>query len=77
MTSVFVPNKRQNLVAFMAVDSDATDPDNYGKIRVLQSPAENIAGPGQVANAFANDDVVKSSWRRTAWVTRSRSTAIC
>ncbi len=60
MTSVYVPNKRQNLVAFMAVDSDATDPENYGKIRVLRSPAQNIAGPGQVANAFANDDVVKN-----------------
>jgi uncharacterized membrane protein (UPF0182 family) len=59
MTSVYVPNKRQNLAAFMAVDSDATDPENYGKIRVLRSPAQNIAGPGQVANAFANDDVVK------------------
>jgi uncharacterized protein len=61
MTSVYVPYKRENLVGFMDVDSDATDPANYGKLRVLRSPGQNIPGPGQIANSFANDQDVKDA----------------
>ncbi len=61
LTSVYVPNKRENLAAFMAVDSDATDPAEYGKIRVLRSPADNTPGPGQVANTFSNDQDVRDA----------------
>jgi len=60
MTSVYVPNKRENLAAFMAVDSDATSPD-YGKVRVLRASAQNIPGPGQVSNAFSNDADVRNA----------------
>jgi uncharacterized membrane protein (UPF0182 family) len=42
----FVPEGRQNMVAWMAADSD---PDNYGKIVAFQFPTGvNIDGPGQV-----------------------------
>ena len=41
MTSVYVPYK-DNLAAFVSVDSDATS-DDYGKMRVLQLPNEQIA----------------------------------
>ena len=60
LTSVYTPYKRDNLVGFMAVNSDATE-DDYGKIRVLRSPGPNIPGPGQVANSFANDEEVKDA----------------
>ncbi|CUR58175.1 conserved membrane hypothetical protein [metagenome] len=60
MTSVYTPYKRENLVGFMDVNSDATQSD-YGKIRVLRSPGQNIPGPGQVANSFANDEDVKNA----------------
>jgi len=60
MTSVYVPNKRENLAAFMAVESDATSPD-YGTIRALRSSAQNMPGPGQVSNAFSNDSDVRDA----------------
>jgi hypothetical protein len=60
MTSVYVPNKRENLAAFMAVNSDATSPD-YGTIRALRSSAQNVPGPGQVSNAFSNDSDVRDA----------------
>ncbi len=44
LTTTFVPNGRDNLAAFMAVDSDP-GPD-FGKIRVLKLPRDNtIPGP--------------------------------
>lgn len=54
LTSTFVPNKRLNLAAFMAVDSDP-GPD-YGKIRVLQLPTSTTtSGPKQVQSKFNSD----------------------
>jgi uncharacterized protein len=57
LTSVFVPNNRDNLAAFMAVNS-APGPD-YGRLRVLQLPSGTaIKGPRQIQNDFAsNPDV--------------------
>lgn len=61
LTSDFVPRGRSNLAAFVSVDSDATDPDNYGKIRVLEIQDPNTKGPGQVANDFSNDEEVRQA----------------
>ncbi len=58
LTSAFVPNKRQNLSAFMAVNADATDED-YGTFRVLQLPSSTqVDGPSQVANRFESNAAV-------------------
>ncbi|MGN6132441.1 MAG: UPF0182 family membrane protein, partial [Nocardioidaceae bacterium] len=55
LTSVFVPNKRQNLAAFISVDADAARSD-YGKIRILRLPSNTqIPGPSQIANNFGQD----------------------
>jgi uncharacterized membrane protein (UPF0182 family) len=58
MTSVFTPIDRDNLAAFMSVNSDATGED-YGRIRALQLPNEQVDGPGQVASDMANADNVR------------------
>ncbi|HUR51531.1 MAG TPA: UPF0182 family protein [Mycobacteriales bacterium] len=59
LTSTFVARGRSNLIAFASVSSD---PESYGKIRVLQLPKTTaIPGPGQVANTFeSSSDVSKS-----------------
>ena len=58
LTSVYVPQKRQNLASFMAVNADATS-ENYGQFTVLELPSDNaVSGPGQVANAMSNDPTV-------------------
>ena len=50
LTATFVPKKRNNLAAFIAVSSDVAD---YGKIRVLQLPRNTqIDGPLNVHNNF-------------------------
>ncbi|MGH3320465.1 MAG: UPF0182 family protein [Streptosporangiaceae bacterium] len=60
LTSTFVPRKRPNLAAFMAVDS--TPGPDYGKIRVLQLPRNTaIPGPGQVQNQFEAEPKVKKA----------------
>ena len=59
LTSVYVPYSKDNLAAFMSVDSDASDPEAYGKISVLQLPNEQTPGPGLITNAMANDDEVR------------------
>ena len=47
---------RPNLSAFASMSSD---PDDYGKIRVLQLPRNDPPnGPGQVANQFLSEQVV-------------------
>ncbi|WP_133739345.1 UPF0182 family membrane protein [Actinorugispora endophytica] len=58
LTSTFVPRGRENLAAFMAVDSEASS-DTYGQLRILELPRSTaIAGPGQIQNAFqASADV--------------------
>jgi uncharacterized membrane protein (UPF0182 family) len=52
LTSVFVPNGRSNLTAYLAVVAEATSPD-YGKLRVLRMADNNpVDGPGQTFNAM-------------------------
>jgi uncharacterized protein len=59
LTSVFVPQTRENLASFMAVNADATDSGEggYGTIEILQLPSETqVPGPSQMANQFNNDE---------------------
>ncbi|MDT0203878.1 UPF0182 family protein [Nocardioides sp. AE5] len=59
LTSVYVPYERQNLKAFVAVDSDASL-DSYGTIRVLELPGgQRVDGPGQAANRFGSNDEIQ------------------
>ncbi|MGW1804446.1 UPF0182 family membrane protein [Streptomyces sp. NPDC002078] len=52
LTTTFTPNGRDNLSAFMAVDSDPGTGD-YGKIRILKLPTSTTAdGPKQVQSQF-------------------------
>jgi uncharacterized membrane protein (UPF0182 family) len=57
LTSVYVPYKKNNLAAFVSVDSDANS-KTYGQIQVLQLPNENTPGPGNIANEMQSDDKV-------------------
>ena len=60
LTSVYVPRQKENLAAYMAVNSDATS-DDYGKITVLELPNERTDGPNLIANTFAsNEDVSRA-----------------
>ncbi|MCW2760171.1 MAG: hypothetical protein JWR85_372 [Marmoricola sp.] len=64
LTSVFVPQKKQNLAAFMSVGADAAKPDSYGKFTVLRLPDNTqVPGPGQIANQFSNDPKVANQLR--------------
>ncbi|GAA3765668.1 UPF0182 family protein [Salinactinospora qingdaonensis] len=59
LTSTFVPQNRENLAAFMAVDSDPTS-ETYGQVRLLELPRSTvILGPGQVQNEFQADAAVR------------------
>ncbi|MFI5426157.1 UPF0182 family protein [Aeromicrobium sp. UC242_57] len=59
VTSVYLPNKRQNLEAFVSVNSEATDTENYGKMQILQlSSSTQIDGPSQIANKLQTDNGV-------------------
>ncbi|MGW1909273.1 UPF0182 family membrane protein [Streptomyces sp. NPDC002076] len=52
LTTTFTPNGRDNLSAFMAVDS-APGTSDYGKIRILKLPTSTTAdGPKQVQSQF-------------------------
>jgi uncharacterized membrane protein (UPF0182 family) len=52
LTTTFTPNGRDNLSAFMSVDSDPGASD-YGKIRILKLPTSTTAdGPKQVQSLF-------------------------
>ncbi|HLK94765.1 MAG TPA: UPF0182 family protein [Nocardioidaceae bacterium] len=57
LTSVYTPRGRQNLSAFVAVNSDPTS-DDYGTIGLLVPPAEQISGPRQIATQFQSDEGV-------------------
>ncbi|CAA9372607.1 MAG: INTEGRAL MEMBRANE PROTEIN (Rhomboid family) [uncultured Nocardioidaceae bacterium] len=58
LTSVFVPQSRENLASFVSVNADAAS-DTYGQMTVLELPSDNaVSGPGQVANAMSNDPTV-------------------
>ena len=72
MTSTFTPLSRQNLAAIMTVDSDATDPKNYGKIRVLTGFGQGTPGPGMVSNTFRTDSRIADAIARFS---RSASSA--
>ncbi|MDH6135133.1 uncharacterized membrane protein (UPF0182 family) [Kitasatospora sp. MAA4] len=57
LTTTFVPSGRDNLAAFMAVDSDP-GPD-YGKIRILKVPSDSkTLGPKLVQSQFNSNPVV-------------------
>ena len=59
LTSTFVPRNRENLAAFMAVNSDPSS-DDYGQLRLLELPRSTVIfGPGQVQNAFDSDADVR------------------
>ncbi len=59
LTTTFVPRGRENLAAFMAVDSDPRSED-YGQLKLLELPRSTVIfGPGQVQNAFDADAAVR------------------
>ncbi|HET6624775.1 MAG TPA: UPF0182 family protein [Nocardioidaceae bacterium] len=61
LTSVYVPQKRQNLASFISVDADAAE-DDYGQIRILRLPGNTqIPGPSQIANQFAADQEIQNA----------------
>ena len=41
LTSVYVPQKKQNLASFMSVGADAGDPETYGKFQILRLPGQH------------------------------------
>ncbi|WP_078500504.1 UPF0182 family membrane protein [Wenjunlia vitaminophila] len=52
LTSTFVPNQRENLSSFMAVNADASSKD-YGTIRLLKLPSNStVDGPKLVQSRF-------------------------
>lgn len=61
LTSVYVPNQRDNLASFLAVDAEASSED-YGQFRILRLPDTNqIDGPGQVANQFQTNEQIRQA----------------
>jgi uncharacterized membrane protein (UPF0182 family) len=63
LTSVYVPNGRQNIAAYAAVNSDPRSPD-YGRWQILRVPAQTqIDGPGQASNAIRTNNNVASMLR--------------
>jgi uncharacterized membrane protein (UPF0182 family) len=61
LTSVYVPQNRNNLSSFMAVNANAASAD-YGKFTILELPSDNaVSGPTLAANAMRNDPTVSQS----------------
>jgi uncharacterized membrane protein (UPF0182 family) len=61
LTSVFVPNSRENLASFVSVNSDATDESDtgYGTLQILSLPSTTqVPGPNQMQNQINTDDGV-------------------
>jgi uncharacterized membrane protein (UPF0182 family) len=59
LTSTFVPRGRENIAAFMAVNSNPQS-EAYGQLRLLELPRSTVIfGPGQVQNAFDADADVR------------------
>ena len=78
LTSVFVPQKKQNLAAFVSVGADAADPSTYGKFQILRLPdTSQVPGPSQIANQFSNDPTVAARSATSSRTTRASSTATC
>jgi uncharacterized membrane protein (UPF0182 family) len=60
LTSSLVQRGRQNMAAYLAVDSDPQSA-GYGKIQVLQLPQDTaILGPAQVQGTFESDPNISS-----------------
>ena len=60
LTSVYVPNERQNLASFITVDADAAS-KTYGQITVLELLSNNaVPGPNLVENAMSTDPNVSA-----------------
>jgi uncharacterized protein len=73
LTSVYVPEERQNLASFISVDADASR-DDYGQIRILRLPSNTqVPGPSQIANQFASDQEIQD---RLLAFTRTNSRAL-
>ncbi|MDR1214223.1 MAG: UPF0182 family protein [Propionibacteriaceae bacterium] len=63
LTTVYTPNNRENLSAYMSVVAEATNQD-YGRIRVLRmSDTQQIEGPGQAFNSITGNEQVASLLR--------------
>lgn len=63
LSSVFVPDGRQNIAAYTAVNSDP-ESKNYGQIKILKVPAKTqIDGPGQASNAMRTNSKVAEALR--------------
>jgi hypothetical protein len=61
LTSVYVPQNKQNIASFVAVDAEASSPD-YGTIRILRLPGDTqIPGPNQMANQFNSDPGISTA----------------
>jgi uncharacterized membrane protein (UPF0182 family) len=61
LTSVYVPQNRQNLASFISVDADAAG-EEYGTIRILRLPSSTqIPGPSQIANQFGADEKIQNA----------------
>lgn len=62
LTSVYLPNSRENLASFVSVNSEAADKTNYGKFQILQLPSDTqIPGPNQMSNQFDADKGVSQA----------------
>ena len=61
LTTVYLPNSRQNLASFVSVNSEATD-KGYGQMQILQLPSKTqVGGPSQIANQFSSDQGLKQA----------------
>ncbi|HUP98834.1 MAG TPA: UPF0182 family protein, partial [Aeromicrobium sp.] len=61
LTTVYLPNSRQNLASFVSVNSEATD-KGYGEMQILQLPSDTqVGGPSQIANTFSSDQGLKQA----------------
>lgn len=62
LTSVYLPNNRQNLASFMSVNSEAADTENFGKLQILELPSDTrVGGPNQIAAQFESDSGVRAA----------------
>ena len=63
LTSVYTPYLKQNLAAFISVNSDATSKD-YGRLDILRLPDKpQTPGPENIANNFTSDPEVAERLR--------------